>query len=138
MDRIQPGEGQRRDVEGEAGFREREEVMLRELSGRKRCAIATGGGIVLRPANRELLRATGFVAWLMATPTAIWLRMQDDPTTAARRPALAQGGLAEVEQLLQVREPFYRECAHVAVDTEGRSPEVVADAILAAWATNTS
>jgi shikimate kinase len=124
--------------EGEAGFRDREEAMLLELSTRNDCVIATGGGIVLRPANRERLKATGFVAWLMATPETIWQRMQVDPTTLERRPPLAQGGLEEVEQLLRIREPLYREIANMAIDTEGRSPEAVAAAILAAWGTNTS
>jgi shikimate kinase len=121
--------------EGEAGFRDREEANLRELATRDRHVIATGGGIILRPSNRELLKATGFVAWLTASPEAIWSRMQGDPTTAARRPSLAQGGLAEVRELLTQREPHYREAANVAVPTEGVSPEAAADAILAAWGT---
>jgi shikimate kinase len=121
--------------EGETGFRDREEANLRELAARDRHVIATGGGIILRPSNRELLKATGFVVWLTASPEAIWERMQGDPTTAARRPALAQGGLAEVRELLSQREPHYRGIADVVVPTEGVSPEAVADAILAAWAT---
>src|SRR5262249_17499231 len=83
--------------------------------------------------NRERLRTSGFVAWLTASPTSIWRRMQEDPATAARRPALAQGGLAEVEHLLRQPEPFYREVATCTVDTDGRSPEAVPAAILAVW-----
>ena len=53
--------------------------------------------------------------------------------TAARRPALSVGGLAEVEQLLAVREPLYRACADAEIAVDRVSPEQAADAILAAW-----
>lgn len=120
--------------EGEAGFRDREAAALAELAGLTRHVIATGGGAILRPANRELLRAAGFVAWLTARPETIWQRLQADPTTAARRPNLtAAGGLAEVQALLAAREPLYRETAHSAFDTDQQSPEAVAAAILTAW-----
>src|SRR4051812_41592085 len=60
-------------VEGEPAFRDRESVVLAELSQREKAVVATGGGVVLRPANRALL-ATGFVVWLTASPDAIWQR----------------------------------------------------------------
>jgi shikimate kinase len=120
-------------AEGEAGFREREAAALAELCARERCVIATGGGAVLREANRRLLAARGFVAWLTATPETLWARMRGDPTTAARRPNLtAAGGEDEVRQLLAAREPLYREVAHFAVATDALSPEAVASAILTA------
>jgi shikimate kinase len=125
-------------AEGEAGFRDREQANLQRLAQVPKCVIATGGGIVLREPNREHLRGTGLVAWLTASPALIWQRMQDDPTTAQRRPALAQGGLAEVEELLARREPLYRETAHTIVDAEARSPETIAAAILAAWETGST
>jgi shikimate kinase len=121
-------------AEGEAGFRDREAASLAELCRAEQCVIATGGGVILRPANRELLQASGYVAWLTASPETIWARMQTDPTTAARRPNLtASGGREEVAHLLAVREPHYRAAASAAFPTEGRSPEQVAAAILAAW-----
>src|SRR4051812_17648318 len=55
-------------AEGEAGFRDREAAALAELCRGERRVVATGGGAVLRPANRELLAASGFVAWLTAPP----------------------------------------------------------------------
>jgi shikimate kinase len=120
-------------AEGEAGFRDKEAVVLADLCSRSNTVIATGGGIVLRTQNRERLKSRGFVAWLKAEPAELWQRMQADPTTAARRPALSVGGLSEVEQLLVVREPLYRACADAEIAVDGVSPEQAADAILAAW-----
>jgi shikimate kinase len=116
--------------EGEAGFREREAALLGELCGLRRHVVATGGGVVLRPQNRQRLREAGRVVWLTADPQTIWGRLQQDHTTAERRPALTVGGLAEIEELLRVREPWYRACAHVTVDTAGRSPADVTAAVL--------
>jgi shikimate kinase len=116
--------------EGEAGFRDKEAALLPELCRLRKCVIATGGGIILRPSNRETLRAAGTVVWLSADAATLWRRIQADTTTAERRPNLTGGGLGEVEELLRVREPLYRECAHRTVSAEGRSPTEVADLIL--------
>src|SRR4051794_20040028 len=59
-------------AEGDPGFRDREAAALRELCRRDRLVVATGGGAILRPANRELLRGAGFVAWLTAEPETVW------------------------------------------------------------------
>jgi shikimate kinase len=122
-------------AEGEAGFRDLESAALAELCQVDGRVIATGGGVVLRPFNRELLSTAGYVAWLTASPEAVWQRMQSDPTTAARRPNLTTGGFEEVANLMAARESFYRQTAHGTFPTEGRSPEVVAAAILAKWET---
>jgi shikimate kinase len=118
--------------EGEAGFRDKETAVLADLCEHPNTVIATGGGIVLREENRNLLKRHGFVAWLTADPATLLARIQADPATAERRPALAGGGLAEVETLLAVREPLYRACADVIIQIAGLSPEQAADAILAA------
>ncbi len=118
--------------EGESGFRAKESIILAELSLLDRAVIATGGGVVLREENRSLL-STGFVAWLTADAATLWARIQGDSTTAARRPALAGGGIEEVERLLAVREPLYRSVANIEVAVGALSPERAADAILAAW-----
>jgi shikimate kinase len=121
-------------AEGEPGFRDRESAVLAELCRPERVVVATGGGVVLRPANREYLTTAGFVAWLTASPETIWKRMVEDPTTSGRRPNLtAAGGLPEVVNLLAVREPLYRSVADVAVPTDDRSPDAVAADILTAW-----
>lgn len=120
--------------EGEPWFRDREAGTLAALARADRQVVATGGGVVLRAGNRDVLSRSGYVAWLTASPDTIWARLQSDPTTAARRPNLTPaGGLDEVRTLLAVREPLYRAVADAAFPTDDRSPEEVADAILAAW-----
>ena len=121
-------------AEGEPGFRDREALALAELCSRTRHVIATGGGAILRKANRGILKENGFVVWLTAAPETLWARMNTDPTTAARRPNLtATGGEEEVKTLLAAREPLYREVADFAVASDTLSPEAVADAILTEW-----
>lgn len=111
--------------EGEAAFRERESNLLEELCRRERYVIATGGGIVLRDVNRRRLKAEGICVWLIADAATIWQRIESDVTTAERRPALTVGGRAEIEQLLAAREPHYRKCADLIVDTVNRAPEAI-------------
>src|SRR5262249_32788150 len=116
--------------EGEAGFRDKEDAVLEELCRGERLVVATGGGVVLREANRKRLRAAGRGVWLTADAQTIWGRLQRAPATGERRPTLTVGGLAEVEELLRVRAPLYAECAHFTVDTVRRPPEDVVAAIL--------
>jgi shikimate kinase len=119
--------------EGEAGFRAREAGLFTELCSYREHVIATGGGVVLSPFNRERLQARGWVVWLTADARTIHERLQADQASAERRPPLTVGGLAEIEQLLQAREALYQECADLIVATDGRSPEVIAQEILSAW-----
>jgi shikimate kinase len=117
--------------DGETAFRTLEATALDELSRGSNCVLALGGGIVLRPGNRAKLKARGRTAWLVARPETIWQRMQADETSGHRRPNLtAVGGLAEVGEVLFRRLPVYRECADWVVDTEGRTPDEVAGAIV--------
>jgi shikimate kinase len=114
--------------EGEAGFRDKEAAILEELARMEKQVVATGGGIILRPENRTILRA-GKVVWLTAPAGVLWERMQEDPTTAQRRPNLAQGGFAEIEANLRMRSPLYAACADWIVDTGAASPQEAADAV---------
>jgi shikimate kinase len=116
-------------AEGEAGFRDKEAALLEELCALRTHVIATGGGVVLREDNRQRLRAAGKVVWLSADAPTLWRRLQLDAGTAEQRPALTVGGLAEVEELLRRREPWYAACADWKVDTAQRSPDEVARAI---------
>jgi shikimate kinase len=119
-------------AEGEAGFREREAATLRLLGELDGHVIATGGGVVLRPENREVMARGGAVVYLTADVETLWGRMSADATTAERRPALAGGGREEVERIVAAREAIYRACANLVVATGGRTPEEIADEI-AAW-----
>ena len=117
--------------DGEPAFRDKESAILEQLCAAEHKVIATGGGVVLKAENRQRLRCAGRVVWLAADAGTLWRRLQNDPLTAEQRPALSSGGLAEIELMLQVREPFYRECADLVVLTAGRSPREVALEILA-------
>lgn len=117
--------------EGEGAFRDAESRILGELSQLDRHVIATGGGVVLRSENRANLKR-GRVVWLTAEPAILWQRMLGDHATAERRPNLAQGGLAEIEEMLRLRTPWYAECADFRIDTGTQPPDKVADAI-AEW-----
>jgi shikimate kinase len=120
-------------AESEAGFRARETTTLQKLSSQTAAVISTGGGIVLRPENRAILKTSGWVVWLNADAEQLWHRISTDPTTGERRPNLtATGGLEEVRQLLRVREPLYRETANLCLDAD-RSPERIVADILSGW-----
>jgi shikimate 5-dehydrogenase/shikimate kinase len=114
--------------EVEQGFRDKEAALLQELSEYTEHIIATGGGVILRAENRALLKQ-GTVVWLQAPADVLWQRLQQDSATAESRPNLAQGGLAEIEELLRLRAPLYEECHDLAVNTAQRSPEQVAELI---------
>jgi len=110
----------------EVAFRKLESAVLADLLQRDRVVLALGGGVIVRPENRELLCNTSPVVWLTGTPETLWPRIQADATTAARRPALTvHQGIEEISHLLQVREPWYRECADVEIATDDKSPGTI-------------
>lgn len=123
---------------GEPAFRDRETELLSELLGTCEGVLATGGGVVLREANRALLSARGRpVVWLDASVDAVRARLSSDPTTAARRPALTGGDpFAEVERLMSERHPLYASVADFRVDTSSMESEAVVEKIagwIASW-----
>jgi shikimate kinase len=117
--------------EGESGFRDKEATVLAELCRGTRQVIATGGGAILRPDNRVLMKQSGFVVWLTADAVTIHARLQADPTTAGSRPELTnRAALDEIRQLLAEREPLYRTLADLEIDAARLRPEDVAGEIL--------
>jgi len=120
-------------TQGEPAFRDLESRTLRELCGRERLVVGTGGGVIGRDENRALLRAAGYVVWLTADVDTIAARLAADPSTSERRPNLSTGGLAEIAELLRLREPLYRASADLEVDTRDRSPQELTETILNAW-----
>lgn len=116
--------------EGEAAFRRQEAAVLAEALARPAPdVVAVAGGAVLDPANRDLIRASGaVVAWLRAEPATLAARVGD----GAGRPLLEADPAGAVAALDAVRRPVYTELAEVVVDVDGRTPEEVADAVLAA------
>jgi shikimate kinase len=118
--------------EGEAAFRDWESQVVADLAGRERCVLALGGGAVMRPGTRAVIASQSKTVWLRALPETLWRRIQNDQSTAGRRPNLTSaGGITEIIATLDARNPVYRQCAEWEVDTEGKSPAEVTDAILA-------
>ena len=114
------------EIEGEPGFRSREARVIAELAGRQDLVIATGGGAILNPASRITLHACGVVIYLHAQPADLWQRTRHDQN----RPLLrAADPLARLAELYDVRNPLYRETAHLVVDTGRQSPRLLAGRI---------
>lgn len=118
---------------GEPFFRDEESAVLARLLAEFDGVLATGGGVVLKSENRDLLRAQGRpVVWLTASADVIRSRLAADPTTGDRRPALSgTDPLAEVAPTLEAREPLYRQCADVAFDTGALAVETIVARIIA-------
>jgi len=100
--------------EGEGVFRDIEESVIRELTQVPAGVLATGGGAVLRPANRECLRQAGSVIYLRSTPEEVFRRVRHD----GNRPLLqVTDPLGRLRALYEERDPLYRETAHFIIET---------------------
>lgn len=115
------------EKEGEAGFRKREMKVIDDLSQKDGIVLATGGGAVTDPQNRNHLGARGFVIYLHTS-----VDQQLSRTRKGRnRPLLANDDpRAILEALMATREPLYREIADLTVETDGRKVRAVANEIL--------
>lgn len=116
------------DVEGEAGFRQREEKIIDELTARQGIVLATGGGAVLSPVNRELLQQRGRVIYLSTTVSQQLERTHKDQ----KRPLLQnlKDPRKTLTQLMEKRDPLYREIADIIIQTGRRSPRIVCTEIV--------
>ena len=111
--------------EGEAHFRDMEQRVIAEFSrGAVASVIATGGGAVLRPENRAMLRSGPRVIYLWSSPEALYRRLRHD----VKRPLL-QDPLARLRSLYDARDPLYREVAGSVVDTGHASVTVLTRAL---------
>lgn len=115
------------DVEGEQGFREREQAVLEDLCAAEGVVLATGGGAVMRSENRAALRAGGRVVYLHAS-----VEQQVGRTSRDRnRPLLRSASPGKIlADLFAVRDPLYREIADVVIETDERAPRLVVLEIL--------
>ena len=115
------------DVEGEQGFREREQAVIADLSAGEALVLATGGGAVLREANRHNLRDGGRVVYLHAS-----VDQQIERTARDRnRPLLQRADPAQVlRELMAIRDPLYREIADIIIETDERPPRMVVQEII--------
>lgn len=115
------------EIEGEAGFRQREGKIIAELTQLNNIVLATGGGAVLAAENRRELAQQGTVIYLYAPPEQLYRRTVRDNS----RPLLqAENPLLRLKYLLEERDPFYREVADITVKTSERPVRVVANEVL--------
>lgn len=104
-------------TKGEAYFRSLETSVLEKLIEENTpdgCIISTGGGIVLRPENRELLQKLGFVVWLNTDPETIIQRIgknKDRPLIQTENP------VQRLREIIAERTPIYQSCAHLIIET---------------------
>lgn len=106
------------EIEGEAGFRARETAVINELTALQDIVLATGGGAVLNPANREALKRNGFVIYLRANVDELYQRTCHDKN----RPLLQTANpKARLQELFEARDPLYREVADLVIDTSRQS-----------------
>ncbi|GAB3545909.1 shikimate kinase [Noviherbaspirillum agri] len=102
------------EIEGEASFRQRESEVIRDLTSQSDIVLATGGGAILKPENREYLKTRGTVIYLRASINSILQRTSHDKN----RPLLQTADPRQrLEQLSREREPYYLELADFVIET---------------------
>ncbi len=115
------------DIEGEAGFRKREERIINELTQAQGLVLSTGGGSILSKDNRNVLSARGIVVYLETTVDKQFERTQRDK----KRPLLqTEDPYQTLQALAKVRNPLYQEIADITIQTDEQSAKVVATQII--------
>jgi shikimate kinase len=113
--------------EGEASFRDIEQAVIAELAAAPGGIVATGGGTVLREANRAALRSGFHVIYLRSAPEELFQRLRHD----VKRPLLQVADpLGRLRELYAVRDPLYRETAHEVVETGRPTVAMLVNAIV--------
>ena len=115
------------DVEGEAGFRKREERIINELTQGQGIVLSTGGGSILSKDNRNVLSARGIVIYLEITIDKQFERTQRDK----KRPLLQNDDPRKtLEELAKIRNPLYEEIADITLQTDDQAAKLVATNII--------
>jgi shikimate kinase len=115
------------ELEGEAGFRARESIVIDDLSQRQNITLATGGGAILDSGNRTKLAARGRVVYLHASLDQLLRRTAHDH----QRPLLqTEDPRRRLQEIIQVRDPLYREIADFIIETDGRTVRSVVHEII--------
>lgn len=119
------------ELEGEQGFRDREAVMIDELTALDNIVLATGGGAVMNEESRRRLRERGTVVYLHAYPDVLLERTRCD----ANRPLLqAVDPLVKLQELYDIRDSIYRSSAHIIIEANRQNCHKTAENLLQAWA----
>ena len=116
------------DIEGEDGFRERESKILENLCQMSNIILATGGGIVILPKNREILKISGLVVYLTSSVDQLLRRTAKSKT----RPLLENSTDRKktITELIEARDVYYREVASFVVETTGKKLHEVINIII--------
>ena len=116
------------DIEGEEGFRERESKILENLCQMSNIILATGGGIVILPKNREILKNAGLVVYLSSSVDQLLRRTSKSKT----RPLLENSidRKKTITDLVEARDVYYREVASFVLDTTGKKLHEVINIII--------
>jgi len=110
------------EIEGEQGFRDREEQVIKELCQSKNIVLATGGGSILREENRKNMKKYGHVVYLCTTAELLYSRIRYDKS----RPLMQnKNPLETLRKLLRDREPFYKEVADTIITTGKQKASVI-------------
>lgn len=115
------------DLYGEDAFREKETEMLRRLSSNNKI-VSTGGGIVMRPENRDLLKQLSPVVYLKTQPDSFLSRLKED--TINIRPLVVSKSSEEIREIFEPRIPLYEESASIVIETDNKKPEEIVREIL--------
>ena len=112
-------------------FRDMESAEARELAGLDNLVIDTGGGVIERPENIEVLKKSALIFWLKARVDTIVARIQGN----SQRPPLTSGKTftEEVAEVLERRMPKYKGAAHYEIDTDAMTPDQIAERISEIW-----
>ena len=109
--------------DGEEVFRQMETQLLREIGAGDPVLVSCGGGVVLRPENVEIMKATGTILMLSATPETIFQRVR----YSTKRPILNGNMNVEfIAELMAKRDPAYRAAADVTVSIDDKTSDVIA------------
>ena len=112
--------------EGEDAFRDVEQAVIDDLTQHHQGVLATGGGAVLREANRQHLHGRGHVVYLRSSPEEVFRRLRHD----VNRPLLqVRDPLSRLRELYEARDPLYREAAHFVIETGRPSVATLANMI---------
>ena len=116
------------DIEGEEGFRKRESKIFEKLCQKSNIILATGGGIVILPKNRKMLKNAGLVVYLYSSVEQLLRRTAKSKT----RPLLENSTDRKktITELVEARDVYYREVASLVIDTTGKKLHEVIKVIL--------
>ena len=117
------------DKYGEAYFRDRETDAIREIAGYAPAIVSCGGGAVLREENTHIMKESGRIVLLTATPKTVYERVKD----STDRPLLnGNMNVEHIANLMEKRRKVYEEASDIQVETDGKTPHEIAKEILQA------